>query len=150
LTCGRHRGIVAPLIMLANRRLRPVIAHQNSVILVGPYISQSQADQIGAVTPVRFSGNAVAIWKIIAAIATLPNTETLWTVRACLRITWSAEGDYVHERIEERNLSNKKYFILLSGILCRNSGKASILLPGRRAGGAALRRSRNLNDRRIR
>lgn len=45
-------------------------------------------------------------------MATLPNTEELWTVREYLRTSWSPDREYVDGRIEERNLGEKEHSIL--------------------------------------
>jgi len=45
-------------------------------------------------------------------MATLPNTEELWTVREYLRTTWSPDREFVDGRIEERNLGEKEHSIL--------------------------------------
>ncbi len=45
-------------------------------------------------------------------MATLPNTEELWTVREYLRTSWSPDREFVDGRIEERNLGEKEHSIL--------------------------------------
>ncbi len=45
-------------------------------------------------------------------MATLPNTEELWTVREYLRTTWSPDREFVDGRIEERNLGEKEHSII--------------------------------------
>jgi Uma2 family endonuclease len=45
-------------------------------------------------------------------MATLPNTEELWTVREYLRTSWSPDREYVDGHIEERNLGEKEHSIL--------------------------------------
>lgn len=45
-------------------------------------------------------------------MATLPNTEELWSVREYLRTSWSPDREYVDGRIEERNLGEKEHSIL--------------------------------------
>jgi Uma2 family endonuclease len=45
-------------------------------------------------------------------MATLPNTEELWTVREYLRTDWSPDREFVEGRIEERNLGEKEHSIL--------------------------------------
>jgi Uma2 family endonuclease len=45
-------------------------------------------------------------------MATLPNTEELWTVREYLRTSWSPDREYVDGRIEERNLGEKEHSII--------------------------------------
>ena len=45
-------------------------------------------------------------------MATLPNTEELWTVREYLRSSWSPDREFVEGRIEERNLGEKEHSIL--------------------------------------
>src|SRR6185437_15917553 len=45
-------------------------------------------------------------------MATLPNSEELWTVREYLRSSWSPDREYVDGRIEERNLGEKEHSIL--------------------------------------
>jgi|SRR5580658_7971151 Uma2 family endonuclease len=45
-------------------------------------------------------------------MATLPNTEELWTVREYLSTTWSPDREYVDGRIEERNLGEKEHSII--------------------------------------
>lgn len=45
-------------------------------------------------------------------MATLPDTEELWTVREYLRTSWSPDREYVDGRIEERNLGEKEHSIL--------------------------------------
>lgn len=46
------------------------------------------------------------------AMATLPNSEELWTVREYLRTSWSPDREFVDGRIEERNLGEKDHSIL--------------------------------------
>ena len=45
-------------------------------------------------------------------MATLPNTDELWTVREYLRTTWSPDREFVDGRIEERNLGEKEHSII--------------------------------------
>jgi hypothetical protein len=45
-------------------------------------------------------------------MATLPNSEDLWTVREYLSTSWSPDREYVDGRIEERNLGEKEHSIL--------------------------------------
>jgi len=45
-------------------------------------------------------------------MATLPNTDELWTVREYLRTSWSPDREFVDGRIEERNLGEKEHSIL--------------------------------------
>jgi Uma2 family endonuclease len=45
-------------------------------------------------------------------MATLPNSEELWTVRKDLRTSWSPDREYVDGRIEERNLGEKEHSII--------------------------------------
>jgi Uma2 family endonuclease len=45
-------------------------------------------------------------------MATLPNTEELWTVREYLRTSWSPDREFVDGRIEERNLGEKEHSIV--------------------------------------
>ena len=45
-------------------------------------------------------------------MATLPNSEELWTVREYLRTTWSPDREFVDGRIEERNLGEKEHSII--------------------------------------
>jgi Uma2 family endonuclease len=45
-------------------------------------------------------------------MATLPNTEELWTVREYLSTTWSPDREYVDGRIEERNLGEKEHSLI--------------------------------------
>jgi Uma2 family endonuclease len=45
-------------------------------------------------------------------MATLPNTEELWTVREYLRTSWSPDREFVEGRIEERHLGEKEHSIL--------------------------------------
>jgi Uma2 family endonuclease len=45
-------------------------------------------------------------------MATLPNSEELWTVREYLRTSWSPDREFVEGRIEERNLGEKEHSIL--------------------------------------
>ena len=45
-------------------------------------------------------------------MATLPNTEELWTIREYLRTTWSPDREFVDGRIEERNLGEKEHSII--------------------------------------
>jgi Uma2 family endonuclease len=46
------------------------------------------------------------------SMATLPNTEELWTVREYLRTSWSPDRELVDGRIEERNLGEKDHSII--------------------------------------
>lgn len=46
------------------------------------------------------------------SMATLPNSEELWTVREYLRSTWSPDREFVDGRIEERNLGEKEHSII--------------------------------------
>ena len=45
-------------------------------------------------------------------MATLPNTEELWTVRHYLGTSWSPDREFVDGHIEERNLGEKEHSIL--------------------------------------
>ncbi|HEY1804167.1 MAG TPA: Uma2 family endonuclease [Terracidiphilus sp.] len=45
-------------------------------------------------------------------MATMPNTEELWTVREYLRTSWSPDREFVEGHIEERNLGEKEHSIL--------------------------------------
>jgi Uma2 family endonuclease len=45
-------------------------------------------------------------------MATLPNSEELWTVREYLRTSWSPDREFVDGRIEERNLGEKDHSII--------------------------------------
>ncbi len=45
-------------------------------------------------------------------MATLPNSEELWTVREYLRSSWSPDREFVDGRIEERNLGEKEHSII--------------------------------------
>jgi Uma2 family endonuclease len=45
-------------------------------------------------------------------MATLPNSEDLWTVREYLATSWSPDREYVDGRIEERNLGEKEHSII--------------------------------------
>jgi len=45
-------------------------------------------------------------------MATLPNSEELWTVREYLRTSWSPGREFVDGRIEERNLGEKEHSII--------------------------------------
>jgi Uma2 family endonuclease len=45
-------------------------------------------------------------------MATLPNTEELWSIREYLRTSWSPDREYVDGRIEERNLGEKEHSII--------------------------------------
>src|ERR1700675_1021332 len=45
-------------------------------------------------------------------MATLPNSEELWTVREYLPTSWSPDREFVDGRIEERNLGEKEHSII--------------------------------------
>lgn len=45
-------------------------------------------------------------------MATLPNSEELWTVEDYLRTSWSPDREYVDGRIEERNVGEKEHSII--------------------------------------
>lgn len=45
-------------------------------------------------------------------MATLPNSEELWTVREYLRTTWSPDREFVDGRIEERDLGEKEHSLV--------------------------------------
>jgi len=45
-------------------------------------------------------------------MATLPNSEELWTVREYLHTSWSPDREFADGRIEERNLGEKKHSII--------------------------------------
>jgi Uma2 family endonuclease len=45
-------------------------------------------------------------------MATLPNTERLWTVEEYLRASWSPDREFVDGRIEERSLGEKEHSII--------------------------------------
>jgi Uma2 family endonuclease len=51
-------------------------------------------------------------WEDNRGMATLPNTEKLWTVEEYLRTSWSPDRELVDGRIEERNLGEKEHSIL--------------------------------------
>jgi Uma2 family endonuclease len=45
-------------------------------------------------------------------MATVPNSEELWTVREYLRTSWSPDRELVDGRIEDRNLGEKEHSII--------------------------------------
>jgi Uma2 family endonuclease len=45
-------------------------------------------------------------------MATLPTTESLWTVEEYLATGWSPDREFVDGRIEERNSGEKEHSIL--------------------------------------
>lgn len=45
-------------------------------------------------------------------MATVPDTEELWTVREYLHTSWSPDREFVDGRIEERNLGEKEHSII--------------------------------------
>jgi len=45
-------------------------------------------------------------------MATLPNSEELWTVREYLRTSWSPDRELVDGRIEERNWGEKEHSLI--------------------------------------
>ncbi len=45
-------------------------------------------------------------------MATLPNSEELWTVREYLRTSWSPDREFVDGQIAERNLGEKEHSII--------------------------------------
>jgi Uma2 family endonuclease len=45
-------------------------------------------------------------------MATLPNSEKLWTVREYLRASWNPDREFVDGRIEERSLGEKEHSII--------------------------------------
>jgi Uma2 family endonuclease len=45
-------------------------------------------------------------------MATLPNSEDLWTVREYLSTSWSPDREFVDGQIEERNLGEKDHAII--------------------------------------
>ncbi len=45
-------------------------------------------------------------------MATLPNSEELWTVREYLRTSWSPDREFVDGQIEERNLGEKEHSLI--------------------------------------
>ena len=45
-------------------------------------------------------------------MATLPNSEELWTVREYLSTSWSPDRELVDGRIEERNLGEKDHSLI--------------------------------------
>jgi len=45
-------------------------------------------------------------------MATLPNTEEIWTVHEYLRTSWSPDRELVDGRIEERNLGEKDHSLI--------------------------------------
>jgi Uma2 family endonuclease len=45
-------------------------------------------------------------------MATMPNSEDLWTVREYLSTTWSPDREYVDGRIEERNLGEIEHSLI--------------------------------------
>ncbi len=45
-------------------------------------------------------------------MATLPNSEELWTVREYLRTSWSPDREFVDGRIEERSWGEKEHSII--------------------------------------
>src|ERR1035438_94839 len=45
-------------------------------------------------------------------MATLPNSEELWTVREYLRTSWSPDREFVDGQIEERHLGEKEHSII--------------------------------------
>ena len=55
---------------------------------------------------------ARGFWRDNRLMATLPNSEELWTVREYLRTSWSPDREFVDGRIEERNLGEKEHSII--------------------------------------
>jgi Uma2 family endonuclease len=51
-------------------------------------------------------------WGDNQRMATLPNSEELWTMREYLSTSWSPDREYVDGRIEERNLGEKEHSII--------------------------------------
>jgi Uma2 family endonuclease len=51
-------------------------------------------------------------WSDNGRMATLPNSEDLWTVREYLSTSWSPDREFVDGRIEERNLGEKEHSII--------------------------------------
>src|ERR1035441_7699550 len=45
-------------------------------------------------------------------MATLPNSEELWTVREYLRTSWSPGREFVDGRVGERNFGEKEHSII--------------------------------------
>ena len=45
-------------------------------------------------------------------MATMPNSEELWTVREYLSTSWSPDREFVDGRIEERNLGEKEHSLI--------------------------------------
>lgn len=45
-------------------------------------------------------------------MATLPNSDRLWSVEEYLRTSWSPDREFVDGRIEERNLGEKEHSII--------------------------------------
>jgi len=54
----------------------------------------------------------VLFWGDNQCMATLPNSEELWTVREYLRTSWSPDREFVDGRIEERNVGEKEHSII--------------------------------------
>ena len=52
------------------------------------------------------------VWGDNRLMATLPNSEELWTVREYLRTSWSPDREFVDGRIEERNLGEKDHSLI--------------------------------------
>ncbi len=52
------------------------------------------------------------VWDDNQPMATLPNSEELWTVREYLRTSWSPDREFVDGRIEGRNLGEKEHSII--------------------------------------
>ena len=52
------------------------------------------------------------VWRDNQCMATLPNSEELWTVREYLRTSWSPDREFVDGRSEERNLGEKEHSII--------------------------------------
>jgi len=54
----------------------------------------------------------LSFWGDNQPMATLPTTESLWTVEEYLATGWSPDREFVDGRIEERNLGEKEHSII--------------------------------------
>jgi Uma2 family endonuclease len=55
---------------------------------------------------------ASSLSRDTVGMATLPNSETLWTVQEYLSTSWSPDREFIDGRIEERNLGEKEHSII--------------------------------------
>src|SRR6202142_234423 len=97
-----------PVAIAPSKAHKPVRSRRTICTFSARCASQSRARKKARRSPIRSRLTWELVWGDNRDMATLPNSEELWTVREYLRTSWSPDREYVDGRIEERNLGEKE------------------------------------------